>query len=244
MGLLPNQWLRVEDKDHGARDYSSELNISQSKTGIKPRGIWASKGEWNLSEDRKLTLLEVDYSRILVLTTKEDLLAFENTFCKKKMISYASIDATNRYYAKRASKINNAVFGNKSFSKASRKSKNTRKSKTNSKPLGMNRTNYTKKQLMCQWSINWYEVAKLYDGIALVPNPDWYFPWGEDKLESHGHTWLRSFDVSSLVIWRQSTNSIPITRAVSLGYIHHLTADAKKKKVSLDKVILEAIKNL
>ncbi len=231
MGLAPNQWLRLEDRKYGARDYKSDINIQQDKTGIKPHGIWASKGEWYLYEDRELTLLEVDYSRILVLTTQEDLLAFEDEYCKKKMKSLSSIDATNRYYARRERKINEKVFGKKSSSK---QAKLIKKSKSVE--------GYTKKRPMCDWAINWHEVSKKYDGIALVPNPDWYFQWGKDKVENYSHTWLRSFDVSSLVIWRQSSGN-PITRSINLGYIHELQAEAEKKKQTIDKVILDAFKS-
>jgi len=72
--LKPNQWLRVEDYKHGQYDYSKPILYNKQRIGIKPSAIWASKGEWSFGKDKKLTLLEIDYSRILVLTTKEDYL--------------------------------------------------------------------------------------------------------------------------------------------------------------------------
>ena len=32
IGLKPNQWLRVEDKTYGSRDYSTNIKIQQAKT--------------------------------------------------------------------------------------------------------------------------------------------------------------------------------------------------------------------
>jgi len=81
--LKPNQWLRVEDSRYGKYDYSQPINYNKQPIGMKPIGIWASKGEWVFKIGHELTLLEVDYSRILVLTTKKDYLAFENKYCKK-----------------------------------------------------------------------------------------------------------------------------------------------------------------
>lgn len=69
--LKPNQWIRVEKET-----FNHKLNFHKtSEMGIKPDGIWASKGEWLFysSPDSMVTILEVDYSNILVLTTKKRL---------------------------------------------------------------------------------------------------------------------------------------------------------------------------
>jgi hypothetical protein len=245
MGLAPNQWLRLEDKEHGARDYSltSKIDIPQRQgIDLKPIGIWASKGEWYFNENRELTLLEVDYSHILVLTTREDLLAFENEYCKKKMMSYETVD---KYYAN-IKKSRKTLFGSSRYSKSNsrtsgNKNHQQKQSHRSKSKKRINNATYKKLVPICDYAINWFEVGKKYDGIAFVPNPDWFFPWGKDAIENHAHTWLRTFDVASLVIWRQSGGK-PIIRAVSLGYIHQLTTEAEKKKVSLDKFILETIK--
>jgi len=89
--LKPNQWLRVEDYKHGQYDYSKHILYNKQRIGMKPSGIWASKGEWSFGTGKELTLLEVDYSRILVLTTKEDYLAFEDKYCSKVLKNKKSL---------------------------------------------------------------------------------------------------------------------------------------------------------
>ena len=83
--LRPNQWLRVENARYGGYDYNKPIIYKQKLGYPKPIGIWASKGEWFL-HSKILTLLEIDYSRILVLTTRDDYLEFENKYCHKKII--------------------------------------------------------------------------------------------------------------------------------------------------------------
>jgi hypothetical protein len=82
--LKPNQWLRVESKP---QEYNTKMYWKQSTSFPKPNGIWASKGEWHLPKDKYLTLLEVDYSRLLVLVNKEDYIAFEKNYCKLQKLS-------------------------------------------------------------------------------------------------------------------------------------------------------------
>lgn len=89
--LKPNQWLRIEDYKHGQYDYSKPIDYNKQQIGMKPRGLWASKGEWAFGKGKELTLLEVDYSRILVLTTKADYLAFEDKYCRKILTNKKSL---------------------------------------------------------------------------------------------------------------------------------------------------------
>lgn len=173
--LKPNQWLRVDKTPY---DYSKSIDIIQTKNS-KPNGIWASKGEWLFKPDSNLTLLEIDYSRILVLTTKKDLLDFENNYCNKIKISNKSSISSISTRTKQTTKISQ---------------------KTKSK------TKLNKSSLICNFSINWKKVAKHYNGIAFVPNPDWYFPRKKDD-DIRNHLWLRTYDVSSLIIWRNDNTN-------------------------------------
>ena len=78
--LHPNQWLHVGNFNDF--DNTKIINNDQPYFFAKPKGIWSSKGEWIFKEDKYLTLLEIDYSKILVLTTKKDLIDFEKHYCK------------------------------------------------------------------------------------------------------------------------------------------------------------------
>jgi hypothetical protein len=82
--LKPNQWLKL---DKEPREYNTKMYWKQSTAFPTPSGIWATKGEWRMSENKYLTLLEVDYSRLLVLVTKEDYIAFEKNYCKLQKLS-------------------------------------------------------------------------------------------------------------------------------------------------------------
>jgi hypothetical protein len=60
-------------------------------------------------------------------------------------------------------------------------------------------------------------------------------------ISRYTHNWLRSYDVSSLIIWNQNINT-PITKYKLLGKIQDIHDKAKKDKKSFDTVLLETIK--
>jgi hypothetical protein len=209
MKLQPNQWLRVSDNNF--KNYTT-LNIKQKRyIDLKPNGIWSSKGEWFFDKDKYLIFLEIDYSKILVLTTKEDLLEFEKHYCKQ--IIYKP-----------------------------RKQQNTEKTIHNNSIKKKHKKHTTqKKQLYCSMSINWHKVAKDYNGIAIVPNPDWYFPIGISKnnidFDIRNHLWLRAYDVSSLVIWRNTDNTI--IKYYEIGKISNLIKLTEDTQNTLEDIILQ-----
>lgn len=200
--LKPNQWIRVEKET-----FNHKLNFHKTYgMGIKPNGIWASKGEWLFysSPDSMVTLLEVDYSNILVLTTKKDYIKFEKNYCKLQnygqlVKSYLTIDY----------KINH---------------KKTKKNIDIPKPF----QKYKNKQI-CHSLIDWNKVGKDYDGIAMVPNPAKFFrnkKYSKDHPNTYEHIWLKSYDVSSLVIWNQN-NSKPIIKSIPLGTVQDFIENYK-----------------
>jgi len=193
--LKPNLWLRVEDDRYGKYDYSKPIQYGQYTSFMKPIGIWASKGEWVFSRHKDLTLIEVDYSRILVLTEKEDYIEFEDKYCKKK--PKKRIHYTRR--TDRKSLIKGGAI-------TSRTKKLTSKTKKQSK---------NKDETICIMSINWDKVSRDYDGIAMVPWARPYFDF-EELLKYNTHLWISTYDVSSLVIWNHDGQK-PITKMVSLG---------------------------
>ena len=201
--LKPNQWLRVENSKYGSYNYDKPIKYSQ-KIDMKPFGIWASKGEWNLSSNT-LTLLEVDYSRILVLTTKADYLEFENKYCHKKLIKPDWHPKRRTKRPSRIIKLFNQNGGN-----------NSKKNLRNSTGL----------KLVCVFRIDWPAVAKEYDGIALIPNPTPYFL--PDSRYLQDHLWLKTYDVSSLVVWVHNGNK-PITKHIIVGDIAEMKKQAKYK---------------
>ena len=222
--LKPNQWLRIEDNRYGKYDYSQPINYNKQPISMKPTGIWASKGEWSFHGDRQLTLIEVDYSRILVLTTKEDYLEFEDKYCKKVL----------RY--------------NKTKKELER-SRKTRKSRRwdaiddisrNNRTITKQNKTIKKQKLVCIMNVNWNAVSKDYNGIAMVPFGKPYFDIKE-MLEYKNHLWVASYDVSSLVIWRHN-GTTPITNAISLGTTDKLykLADGDSKLDS--KKVVQVIK--
>lgn len=189
--LKPNQWLRI------GHSRNEDLNITKNfdkeqNIDMKPENsIWYSKGDWIFFDediccepDDWLSIIEVDYSRILVLTTKEDYLEFEKHYC---------IYTTKKH--------------NKQYNK--QHSKKTTKNKV---------SNRTQKRI-CSYKIQWNKVAKNYDGLAIIPNPRQFFPVINKDYESH--LWLKTFDVCSLAIWRQ-TDSKPITKHFTIGQLQNL----------------------
>ena len=195
--LKPNQWLRLEDSRYGSYDYSKPITYEkQSKGFMKPTGIWASKGEWLFGRDKLLTLIEVDYSRILVITTKEDYLEFEDKYCKKVLrYNKTEKDRERARKTRLSRRWDGGARNNKTI---------TKKSKT-----------IKQQKLVCTMNINWDAVSRDYDGIALVPYGKPYFDIKE-MLEYQNHLWIATYDVSSLVIWRHN-GTTPISRVISLG---------------------------
>ncbi len=127
----------------------------------------------------------------MVLTTKADYQEFENKYCHKKLIK-------PDWHPKRRTRI-------KSFNQNG----SGKKSMKNS--IGS--------KLVCELRIDWPAVAKEYDGIALVPNPRPYFP--TDARYIQDHLWLKTYDVSSLVIWNHQPDggNKPITKHIIVGDI-------------------------
>ena len=189
--LKPNQWLRVEDARYGKYDYSKPIDYyKQTKAFMKPTGIWASKGEWSFGEgsNKELTLLEVDYSRILVLTTKSDYLEFEDKYCTKLPKKIRIV--------RRKTRLSHRWGGG-------------------AKTITNKNTSSKRDDMVCTMYVNWIAVAKDYDGIAMVPFGKPYFNLKE-MVDYENHLWVTIYDVSSLVIWRHNGKT-PITKAVSLG---------------------------
>lgn len=214
--LKPNQWLRVEPEP---REYNKNMEYGQV-IFMKPYGIWASKGEWHLPKDKYLTLLEVDYSKILVLTTKQDYIDFEKKYCIPEKISRIMKQDLQ------AMKFNNPPRYQKAI--------NNLKNKKLSNEL---------KKTVCYGDIDWVKVAKKYDGIAMIPNPRPYFPIDWSKYHSsYNHIWLKAYDVSSLVIWNQKTTT-PITKYKSLGKISDIYKKAEKDGKKFDDTLLETIQH-
>jgi hypothetical protein len=165
-------------------------------------------------------LLEVDYSRLLVLVNKEDYIAFEKKYCNLEKFSRI---------AKRISSVTKYNTNNSSYTKMIKQLKN----KTSS-------NNLNKK--VCYTSINWAKVAIDYDGVVMVPNPKPYFPIDSNNLYSqYNHIWLTMYDVSSLVVWNQNINT-PITKYKSLGKIQDIHDKAKKDKKTFETTLLETVK--
>lgn len=226
--LKPNQWLRLEDKRYGSYDYSKPITYEkQSKGFMKPTGIWASKGEWLFGRDKLLTLIEVDYSRILVITTKEDYLEFEDKYCKKFLRNrWTEKDWERQRRTRLSRRWDGGARNNKTI---------TKKSKT-----------IKQQKLVCTMNINWDAVSRDYDGIALVPYGKPYFDIKE-MLEYENHIWVASYDVSSLIIWRHN-GTTPITKTISLGSTDKLyklgndTSELDAKKIVA--VIKQGIKEL
>ena len=93
-------------------------------------------------------------------------------------------------------------------------------------------------------NINWHKVAKYYNGIAIIPNPAWYFPIGKkiSNIDLNHHMWLRMYDVSSLVIWKNSDNTI--IKYVNFGKISNLIKQSKDTKKNLEYIILSKINKI
>jgi len=93
-------------------------------------------------------------------------------------------------------------------------------------------------------NINWRKVSKDYNGIAIVPNPDWYFPINHltAEFDKSAHLWLRTYDVSSLIIWRNNDNTI--VKHYEIGKISNLIELSKKKKEKLEDLIINKIRNI
>jgi hypothetical protein len=205
--LKPNQWLRVENKK-----FNPKLNFYQhSESDIKPNGIWASKGEWifHSRKDRLITLMEVDYSKILVLTTKKDYIQFEKKYCILQ--NFGTV--VNKYMDYKLS-----TYGNK----------NNKKTKKNI-VIPDKYIKYKNKNI-CYSLIDWNKVSKDYDGIAMVPNPRNFYKvknYNQYHPNSYEHIWLKTYDVSSLVIWNQN-NSNPIISSKPLGTVQEFIKNYKK----------------
>lgn len=163
-----------------------------------------------MSTYRALTLLEVDYSRILVLTTKEDYLEFENKYCLKKLMK-------PDWKPKRKTRIRRSFNQNGGSKKSLKKSPGSK--------------------LVCVFRIDWPNVKKKYDGIALVPNPTPYFP--RDPRFLRDHLWLRTYDVSSLVIWNHqpTASNKPITKHVRVGDITEMVKEAGYKDSTTNEIM-------
>jgi len=198
--LQVNQWLRIANKP----DDITINSTTKQGTFFKPAThLWYSKGDWIFWEmccepEKYLSIIEVDYSRILVLTTKKDYLDFEKQYCIYKRFIKPMMTR----------KFSKFVYG------GSRKiNKIKTKTKTNSK-------------LICKYEIKWQDVAKEYDGIAIVPNPTPYFTkTNMTNADMESHIWLKSFDVSSLAIWRQ-TNKLPITKSITIGKLQDFASES------------------
>ena len=209
--LKVNQWLRVSDKpDDITYNFDTKQGIN-----LKPSThLWYSKGDWMFFEmcckpEKYLSIIEVDYSNILVLTTKKDYLDFEKQYCKYK--KYKKIVSLGLSTISTTSTINNNT------------PKNTHKPAIRTlklhqlKPTNHTKLTVTKPPKICTYEIKWHNVSKLYDGVAIVPNPTPYFTKPKmTNVDYASHIWLTSFDVSSLAIWRQ-TNKSPITKSVTIG---------------------------
>jgi hypothetical protein len=204
--LKPNQWIRTEVEP---REYNITMKYKQLSEGIKPLGIWASKGEWHFEKDKYLTLLEIDYSNILVLTTKQDYIDFEKKYCSLQKVSgLVKQDFKRRKLTKKNNKLSN---------------------KLNKK--------------VCFTNIDWHKVAKDYDGIAMVPNPKPYFPKDLNSIDSvYNHLWLKTYDVSSLIIWNQNINK-PIHKYKSLGKIDDIYKEAQKNEKTFERNLIKIIKD-
>jgi hypothetical protein len=213
--LKVNQWLRIEDKP-----YSIEDNIERKQgTFIKPAShLWYSKGDWIFGEmcckpEKYLSLIEVDYSRILVLTTKKDYLDFEKQYC-----IYEKYNKNKYTYSTSLSKLNTSNTSNAKIKIANTKNKTKTK---------------TKQPKICTYKIKWQDVAKQYDGIALVPNPTRYFTKKYMiDIDFQSHIWLKSFDVSSLAIWKQ-TDKLPITKSITIGQLQDFASKSDIENITL-----------
>uniref|UniRef100_A0A6C0HKQ4 Uncharacterized protein n=1 Tax=viral metagenome TaxID=1070528 RepID=A0A6C0HKQ4_9ZZZZ len=219
--LKVNQWLRIEDKPYSIEDIS---NIERKQgTFIKPAShLWYSKGEWIFGEmcckpEKYLSLIEVDYSRILVLTTKKDYLNFEKQYCIYKK------------YKKTLSRGFSIIFNK------NRKTKIKTKIKT--------KNQLTKQPKICTYEIKWQDVAKQYDGIAIVPNPKPYFTKQKmTDIDFENHIWLKTFDVSSLAIWKQ-TDKLPITKSITIGQLQDFASksDIEQRTLKYCNTLIDKI---
>jgi len=227
--LKPNQWLRVERPEYEKYDYSKSIEYNkQHKAFMKPNGIWASKGEWSFRPEAELTLLEVDYSRILVLTTKEDYIEFEDRYCRK-------LPKKIRIVKRRTRLSKRWNGGARTITK-----KNTSNSSTTSKS---SKSGKSDGKMVCTMYINWQAVAKDYDGIAMVPFGRPYFNRRE-MGDYKNHLWLATYDVSSLVIWRHDGQT-PITNAVNLGKtggLYRPKSSEQEERVLDDKKVIQVLK--
>lgn len=63
----------------------------------------------------------------------------------------------------------------------------------------------------------------------MVPNPAKFFrnkKYSKDHPNTYEHIWLKSYDVSSLVIWNQN-NSKPIINSIKLGTVQDFIENYK-----------------
>lgn len=236
--LKVNQWLRIEDKQY---DIGNNIDVKQG-VFIKPSThLWYSKGEWIFGDlccrpNKYLSLIEVDYSKILILTTKKDYLDFENKYCiykrftKKSLYQYGGFQmGLNAHYPK-------AI---KEFQKIKNKTQTHKQIQLNSKV-----NSKTNGNMICKYDIKWHNVAKDYDGIAIVPNPTPYFTKDKmKKIDFDSHIWLKTFDVSSLAIWRQNNKS-PITKSITIGKLEDIASksDIKNRTPKYCDILIDEIK--
>ena len=240
--LKVNQWLRIEDKPY---DIENNIDVKQV-VFLKPNThLWYSKGEWIFGDlccrpNKYLSLIEIDYSKILILTTKKDYLDFEKKYCIYKSFTKKSLYQYGGFQMRLNSHYPKAI---KNFPKNKNKIQTHKQIQLNNKVNGK-KNGKKNNNMICKYDIKWHNVAIDYDGIAIVPNPTPYFTKDKmEKIDFDSHIWLKTFDVSSLAIWRQNNKS-PITKSITIGKLEDIASksDIKNRTSKYCDILIDEIK--
>lgn len=180
--LKPTQWLRITSIRHeDARNYKQGI-------GLKPEGLWYSKGEWLFHDihgdngksidDTYLVLIEINPDSVYEIRNRRD----------------AANKLNNTYDAKYEQFIKDYVsyFNPLDYFKLLKKDFKTKKGKLSTDTL-------FKGGSVLSYQVNWRELSKKYNGFAIYPYPPLSYYGIKDKKLMFPAMW----DVSSLVLWNK-----------------------------------------
>ena len=225
-----NEWLKISKTPFNTEYFEVFNKIKNIKEknynkhlGLKPGGVWFSKGGWLFHEDmccnidNYIIIAQIDYSNIYRITGSN---RFNNPMNNKKYIS--SIRKFDKIY-------NGKIMMRECIPKYTKSTKTTKSSKYKNTHHKINcKTIKTSKKCnkfsqLCQWFegfnfYNWAKLYKEYDGFALYP-----YMSKEFMLNIQKHLTFTSWDVESLVLW----SAKPIIKYKTLGTIKEIIDDER-----------------
>ena len=226
--LNDNEWLKISKTPFNIEYFDKfnrlkNINVKNYNKylGLKPDGVWFSKGGWLFHEDmccnidNYIIIAQIDYSNTYNITGSN---RFNNPMNNKKYIS--SIRKFDKIY-------NGKIMMRECIPKYTKSTNATKSSKHKKTSNKINcRTIKTLKKCnkysqLCQWfeGFNFYSWAKLYkeyDGFSLYP-----YMSKEFMLNIQKHLTFTSWDVESLVLW----SAKPIIKYKTLGTIKDIIND-------------------